>query len=324
MRKYAAHFFLLLAIAVAFLISSFADRIDPYFLRVVINVGINIILAVSLNLVNGYTGQFSLGHAGFMCIGAYTSAVITMIVAPKVFGHILPPGHLNASILFLCSNLLGGLVAAICGLIVGAPSLRLKGDYLAIVTLGFGEIIRIIFLNIPAVGGARGMPGIPTYTNFFWAYAFAFITIYVVLSIVHSSYGRGFIAVRDDEIAAEAMGINTTRYKIIAFSLSAFFAGIAGGLYAHYKTFISPNGFDFMRSIEIVVMVILGGMGNTIGVIAAAILLTILPEVLRPVQDYRMVLYSFLLIVLMLTRPQGLFRIKWRARIKPASNPTMS
>jgi branched-chain amino acid transport system permease protein len=259
-----------------------------------------------------------------MCIGAYTSAVITMIVAPKLFGHILPPGHLNASVLFLFSNLLAGLVAAICGLIVGAPSLRLKGDYLAIVTLGFGEIIRIIFLNIPAVGGARGMPGIPTYTNFFWAYAFAFITIYVVLSIVHSSYGRGFIAVRDDEIAAEAMGINTTRYKIIAFSLSAFFAGIAGGLYAHYKTFISPNGFDFMRSIEIVVMVILGGMGNTIGVIAAAILLTILPEVLRPVQDYRMVLYSFLLIVLMLTRPQGLFRIKWRARIKPASNPTMS
>lgn len=324
MKAFAAHLAFLAAIGAAFLVSTFTDQLDPYFLRVAINVGINIILAVSLNLVNGYTGQFSLGHAGFMCIGAYTSAVITMFAGPKIFGQILPPGQLNTVLLFLGAILISGVVAAICGLVVGAPSLRLKGDYLAIVTLGFGEIIRIIFLNVAAVGGARGMPGIPTYTNFFWTYAFAFITIYVVLAVVHSSYGRGFLAVHDDEIAAEAMGINTTRYKIIAFSLSAFFAGIAGALYAHYKTFISPNGFDFMRSIEIVVMVILGGMGNTIGVIAAAILLTVLPEVLRPVQDYRMVLYSFLLIVLMLTRPQGLFRIDWRARIKPASNPTLS
>ena len=305
MKSLLAHLSLLGAILLAFIASYFSNHLDPYFLRVIVTVGINITLAVSLNLVNGYTGQFSLGHAGFMCVGAYTSAVLTMFVAPKIFGGSLPAGAFSTSLVFLCAIIIAGMVAALSGLIVGIPSLRLKGDYLAIVTLGFGEIIRIIFLNIPAVGAARGLPGIPTYTNLFWAYAVAFITIYVVLAMVHSTYGRGFIAVHDDEIAAEAMGINTTRYKIIAFSVSAFFAGSAGALYAHYKTFISPNGFDFMRSIEIVVMVILGGMGNTIGVIAAAILLTILPEVLRPVEDYRMIIYSLLLIVLMLTRTNG-------------------
>jgi branched-chain amino acid transport system permease protein len=323
MKGLYAHLALLGAILLSFVASYFSDYLDPYFLRVIVTVGINITLAVSLNLVNGYTGQFSLGHAGFMCVGAYTSAVLTMFVAPKLFGNTLVPGELNSSLVFLCAIIIAGLIAALSGLLVGIPSLRLKGDYLAIVTLGFGEIIRIIFLNIPAVGAARGLPGIPTYTNLFWAYALAFITIYVVLSIVHSTYGRGFIAVHDDEIAAEAMGINTTRYKIIAFAVSAFFAGTAGALYAHYKTFISPNGFDFMRSIEIVVMVILGGMGNTIGVIAAAILLTILPEILRPIEDYRMIIYSLLLIILMLTRPQGLFRLKFRPRIKPVSDPTM-
>jgi branched-chain amino acid transport system permease protein len=316
---------LIAALGLTALVSSFSDQLDPYFLRVAITAGINITLAVSLNLVNGYTGQFSLGHAGFMCVGAYTSAVITMFVAPRFYGGIIPTSNLGmASAVFVIALFISGLAAALSGLLVGAPSLRLKGDYLAIVTLGFGEIIRIIFLNIPAVGGARGLPGVPVYTNFFWSFAVAFITIYVVLAMVHSTYGRGFIAVHDDEIAAEAMGINTTRYKILAFAVSAFFAGIAGGLYAHYKTFISPNGFDFMRSIEIVVMVILGGMGNTIGVIAAAVLLTVLPEVLRPIQEYRMVIYSLLLIILMLTRPQGLFRLNWRTNVKPASRPAAS
>jgi len=323
MKSYPAQLWLIAAIAVAAVFSWFSDRLDPYFLRVIMTIGINITLAVSLNLVNGYTGQFSLGHAGFMCVGAYTSATITMFVVPKLVG-IAAPNTALGSAAFVVALLIAGIAAALSGLLVGAPSLRLKGDYLAIVTLGFGEIIRIIFLNISTVGGARGLPGIPTYTNSFWIFAIAFVTIYVVLAMVHSSYGRGFIAVHDDEIAAEAMGINSTKYKIIAFAVSAFFAGIAGGLYAHFKTFISPNGFDFMRSIEIVVMVILGGMGNTIGVIAAAILLTVLPEVLRPVQDYRMIIYSFLLIVLMLTRPQGLFRINWQPRVKPASEPAAS
>jgi branched-chain amino acid transport system permease protein len=323
MRNYAAHLWLLAAIAASLVFSWFSDRLDPYFLRVIMTIGINITLAVSLNLVNGYTGQFSLGHAGFMCVGAYASTAITMVVAPKMLG-VGTPNFLISGLVFIVALFVAGILAALSGLLVGAPSLRLKGDYLAIVTLGFGEIIRIIFLNISAVGGARGLPGIPTYTNLFWVFAIAFITIYVVLAMVHSSYGRGFLAVHDDEIAAEAMGINSTKYKIIAFAVGAFFAGIAGGLYAHFKTFISPNGFDFMRSIEIVVMVILGGMGNTVGVIAAAILLTVLPEVLRPVQDYRMIIYSLLLIVLMLTRPQGLFRLNWQPRVKPASEPAAS
>jgi branched-chain amino acid transport system permease protein len=216
----------------------------------------------------------------------------------------------------------GGVVAAATGFLVGAPSLRLKGDYLAIVTLGFGEIIRVIFQNTPALGGALGLNGIPSYTNFFWVFAFAAITIYTVACMVHSTYGRGFLAVHDDEVAAEAVGINTTRYKIIAFIAGAFFAGIAGGLYGSFKLTISPRGFDFMKSIEIVVMVILGGMGNTIGVIIAAVVLTLLPEFLRKFADYRMVMYSALLIVLMITCPGGLAQMwhstvdRWRRRSK--------
>lgn len=204
-------------------------------------------------------------------------------------------------------------MAAVAGLFVGVPSLRLKGDYLAIVTLGFGEIIRVIFRNMESVGGALGLTGIPPYTNFFWVFSVAAITIYVVTSMVNSTYGRGFIAVHDDEVAAEAMGLNTTKYKIIAFVVGAFFAGAAGGIYGHFKLSIDPKGFDFIKSIEIVVMVILGGMGNTVGVILAAVLLTVLPELLRSVAEYRMMLYSLLLIILMLTRPQGLFTPRKRA-----------
>lgn len=301
-------------LATAFALSLFSDRINPYYLDVLIKIGINITLAVSLNLINGYTGQFSLGHAGFMAVGAYTSAAVSLFAGP----HILPP-QANTFVIaaFFCAALvIGGLVAALTGWLVGMPSLRLKGDYLAIVTLGFGEIIRVIFRNIDVLGGALGLNGIPPYTNFFWVYGVAVVCIFVVVSMVHSTYGRGFIAVRDDEVAAEAMGLNTTRYKIVAFVVGAFFAGLAGGLYGHYTLSIDPKGFDFNRSIEIVVMVILGGMGNTIGVVAAAVLLTLLPEWLRGLDQYRMVFYSLLLIVLMLTRPEGLFG--WKRRAKPA------
>ena len=203
---------------------------------------------------------------------------------------------------------------------MGVPSLRLKGDYLAIVTLGFGQIIVVIIQNTEAVGASRGFSIPSGYTNFFWTFAVASITVYVVTTLVASTYGRGFLTVRDDEIAAEAMGINTTKYKVVAFTLGAFFAGIAGALYAHFKQFISPDGFDFFKSVDIVVMVILGGMGNTAGVVFAAILLTILPEWLRSVSEFaflpmwlreiarnRMIIYSLLLILLMLVRPQGLF-----------------
>jgi len=297
-----------------------SGRIDAYYLDVLTKIGINVILAVSLNLINGYTGQFSLGHAGFMAVGAYAAAALTMFAGP----HFLALVHgnlLNAATecLFVVALFIGGLTAALAGFLVGAPSLRLKGDYLAIVTLGFGEIIRVIFRNIDTLGGALGLNGIPPYTNIFWVLAAAAICIYVVLTMVHSTYGRGFLAVRDDEVAAEAMGLNTTRYKVVAFVVGAFFAGIAGGLYGHYTLSIDPKGFGFMRSIEIVVIVILGGMGNTGGVIAAAVILTLLPEFLRQFDQYRMVFYSLLLIILMLTRPQGLFASKRRARPLPSA-----
>jgi branched-chain amino acid transport system permease protein len=315
-----AKLLLLVALLFSLLISLFADRINPYLLFVLYAIGINIILAVSLNLINGYTGQFSLGHAGFMAVGAYTAAVVT-----NQFGNL---NAFAAGALFLGALLAGGLLAAVTGLLVGLPTLRLRGDYLAIVTLGFGEIIRVIFQNMNAVGAARGYSVMHGYTNFFWTFGTAAVTVYVVSALVHSTYGRGFIAVRDDEVAAEAMGINTTKYKVTAFVAGAFFAGMAGGLYAHSIQFLTPSGFNFMQSIAIVVMVILGGMGNTPGVIIAAILLTLLPEGLRwlagipslpgiakahPfawVGDTRMIIYSLLLIVLMLTRPQGLFTWK--------------
>jgi branched-chain amino acid transport system permease protein len=312
--------FLLGALALSFLVSLVDNKINPYWLFIFYDIGISIVMAVSLNLINGYTGQFSLGHAGFMAVGAYVSAVIT-----NQFGNL---NFFAANGIFAAALITGGIAAALAGLLVGIPTLRLKGDYLAIVTLGFGEIIRVILQNMDAVGGARGLSVMHGYTNFFWAFGLAAVTIYVIASLVNSTYGRGFIAVRDDEIAAEAMGINTTKYKVTAFVIGAFFAGIAGGLYAHSKQFLTPNGFGFMQSITFVVMVILGGMGNNIGVVIAAILLTLLPEGLRMLSgiehlpgftaerplgwigETRMIIYSLLLIVLMLTRPQGLFSLK--------------
>jgi branched-chain amino acid transport system permease protein len=312
--------FLLGALALIFLVSLVSNQINPYWLYILYDIGISIIMAVSLNLINGYTGQFSLGHAGFMAVGGYTAAIIT-----NQFGEL---NFFAANGVFLIALFAGGLAAAVAGLLVGIPTLRLRGDYLAIVTLGFGEIIRVVLQNVQAVGGARGLSVAHGWTNFFWVFGLAAVTVYVIAALVNSTYGRGFIAVRDDEVAAEAMGINTTKYKVSAFVVGAFFAGIAGGLYAHSKQFLTPSGFGFMQSITFVVMVILGGMGNNIGVIIAAVLLTLLPEGLRMLSgiehlpgftaerplswigDTRMIIYSLLLIVLMLTRPQGLFSLK--------------
>ena len=239
---------LLGALALCFAGSFFGNQISSYPLFVSYNIGISIIMAVSLNLINGYTGQFSLGHAGFMAVGAYTSAVIT-----NQFGE---PNIFAANGIFAIALLAGGLAAAVAGLLVGIPTLRLRGDYLAIVTLGFGEIIRVILQNMDAVGGARGLSVAHGWTNLFWTFGLAAVTIYVIAALVNSTYGRGFIAVRDDEVAAEAMGINTTKYKVTAFVIGAFFAGLAGGLYAHSTQFLTPNGFGFMLSIGYVVMVI--------------------------------------------------------------------
>ena len=308
--------------------------ITPYRYDILIGIGINVILAVGLNLVNGYTGQFSLGHAGFMAVGAYTASWLTLR-----FGYSFGASPTATTAVFVAMLVAGGLAAGLAGLLVGIPSLRLKGDYLAIVTLGFNEIIKGVIQNAEPLGAQRGLGGMVQHTNFFWTFALATLCIYVVVSLVNSTYGRGFLAVRDDEIAAEAMGINTTKYKVLAFVIAAISAGVAGGLYAHFKQFIHPEGFNYLRSVDIVVMVILGGMGNTAGVACAAVLLTILPEALRNFAhsdtltnaihwafgrlspehftsadeltrgffENRMILYSLLLIILMLTRPQGLF-----------------
>ncbi len=309
--------YLLLAIAAAAVAAYFSAHFNRYYLGIATDVGINIILAVSLNLINGHTGQFSLGHGGFMAVGAYVAASVTWAMSSAL------GSPFTGEVVFAIALLIGGLVAAVAGLGVGVPTLRLRGDYLAIVTLGFGEIIRVVLQTtdtlsrnfgdtgfaraLENMGGASGMKGIASLTNIGWAFGLAAVTVYVIATVVNSTYGRGFIAVHDDEVAASAMGVNPTRYKVIAFVIGAFFAGIAGGLYAHHKSFLSPGGFDFMKSIDIVVMVILGGMGRTAGVIIAAVVLTLLPEFLRTFADYRMIIYSLLIILLMLLRPQGLF-----------------
>ena len=280
---------------------------NPYYFQVLMLIGINIVLAVSLNLVNGFTGQFSIGHAGFMAVGAYTSAMFTLKIGQPLAAswHFLP-GPVAEGLALLMALVAGGLLAAVAGWIVGLPSLRLRGDYLAIVTLGFGEIIRVLILNIDAIGAARGLPGIPQYSTFFWVFGTAVLVIVVARRIATSTHGRALFAIRDDEVAAEALGVDTTRYKVLAFVLGAFFAGVAGGLFAHFLSYLNPSSFTFLKSIEVIAMVVLRGMGSISGSVLAAILLTLLPEVLRPVKDFRLVIYSLMLIILMITRPQGL------------------
>lgn len=289
-------------------------QINPYYARILNLIGINITLAVSLNLINGLAGQFSIGHAGFMAVGGYTATYLTVYHGSALAGLLgstvtQEPGR---SLVMLASLVAGACAAALAGLAVGIPSLRLKGDYLAIVTLGFSEIIRVIILNIPAVGGATGFTDAIPITNVFWIFAMAALTITVVRNIATSTFGRALAAIRGDEIAAEAMGIRTTRYKVLAFAISAAFAGIAGGLSGQlFANPLSPQNLNFVRSIEVVVMIVLGGIGSTTGAVFGATTLTILPEALRPIDrqfpGLRMVIYALLLILLMIFRPQGLF-----------------
>ncbi len=295
--------------------------LNPYFLSILIYAGINVTLAASLNLVTGMAGQFSLGHAGFMSIGAYVSAALSVFCFARLQIVGLAPDA-SAHLFFLVAILGGGLAAAFFGYLVGLPTLRLKGDYLAIVTLGFGEIIRVVLLNIPAVGGARGLTGIPSLTNLPWVLAVALVCLFCLTRLRASPRGRALLAIRADETAAALMGIPVTRYKVFAFSLGAFFAGLAGALFAHELAYINPKIFDFNRSFEIVIMVVLGGMGSLPGVAVAAVFLTVLREALRPLQeitgvDLRMILYSLILIALMIVRPQGLFGGSWKWRKKP-------
>lgn len=295
---------LALGLGFAVILQLCSGWIDSYTTQVIIFAAINVTLAVSLNLVMGETGQFSLCHAAFMAVGAYASALLTGKALPFLLPHLSWTGGSWASQLtFLPVLVIAGLVAAVAGLIVGGPSLRLRGDYLAMVTLGFGEIIRVLLQNTNAVGGARGLEGILPVTNLFWGIGTAAVTLYTIISLIRSTYGRGFLAVRDDEIAAAAMGIDTTKFKVTAFVIGAFFAGVAGALYAHAVEFISPEGFNFLRSFEIIVMVILGGMGRPVGVAVAAILITLLNEWLRDLSQYRMVVYALIIILFMILRP---------------------
>jgi branched-chain amino acid transport system permease protein len=311
-------------LAIAALLQAGSGWIDPYTTQVIIFAAINVILAVSLNLVMGETGQFSLCHAAFMAVGAYASALLTGKALPALLPHLSWTGTSWASQLFFLPVLIAaGIVAAVVGLVVGGPSLRLRGDYLAMVTLGFGEIIRVLLQNANAVGGARGMEGILPATNLFWAIGFAVVTLYTMIALVRSTYGRGFQAVRDDEIAASAMGIDTTRFKVTAFVIGAFFAGVAGALYAHAVEFISPQGFNFLRSFEIIVMVILGGLGRPVGVAIAAILITLLNEWLRDLSQYRMVVYALIIILFMILRPSETVFPYFR-RLLPGSRKSSS
>jgi branched-chain amino acid transport system permease protein len=282
-------------------------RISPYVLQVLCLAGINIILAVSLNLINGFTGQFSIGHAGFMAIGAYASAFVTVTYGDRVREALafLPPFGRDSVVLLLALTA-GAILAAMAGFLVGVPSLRLRGDYLAIVTLGFGEIIRVMILNIDAVGGARGYTGISKLSNFFWIYLFASLTILIVYRIVNSSFGRTLIAIRDDEIAAEAMGVDTTRSKVISFVVSSAMAGVGGGLFGHYLMYLHTNSFTFIKSIEIIIMIVIGGLGSITGAVLGAVLYIVLTEALRGFAQYRMVLFALLGIVIMRVRPGGI------------------
>jgi len=282
-----------------------ARIISPYYTRILMLSGISITLAVSLNLINGFTGQFSIGHAGFMAVGAYSSAFFSVNYGVRLADS-LGGGTLGWIVALTVATLVGALFAGIAGLLVGIPSLRLKGDYLAIVTLGFGQIIVVFLNNIEAIGGARGYSGIPIVQRFFWIFLVAVLTIVIVYNIVNSAFGRALISIRDDELAAEAMGVHTTRYKVMAFVISSAMAGAGGVLLAHFDGYLNPKSFEFIKSFEILIMIILGGLGSIVGSVIGAILLTILPESLRAFAEYRMVIYSLLLIILMITRPQGL------------------
>ena len=307
-------------------------QLNPYYVRIVQLIGINITLAVSLNLINGLAGQFSIGHAGFMAVGGYTGTYVTVYHGQQIAalaGRSLDD-VVGSSIAMIVSLAVAAAAAAVAGFAVGIPSLRLKGDYLAIVTLGFGEIIRVVILNIPSVGGATGFTDAIPITNFFWIFSAAILSIVVVRNIATSTFGRVLTAIRSDEIAAEAMGVRTTRYKVLAFVVSAALAGVAGALSGQlFANPLNPQNLNFVKSIEVIVMIVLGGIGSTTGAVFGATTLTVLPEALRGLDrqfpGLRMVIYALLLILLMIFRPQGLFgrrELSWgwlrsKARVAP-------
>ncbi len=312
--RYAINALLVLVFLVVGELMIDGGAISRYQSTVLEQVAIYIILAVSLNIATGYLGQLPLGHAGFMSVGAYSCAIFIMNVGEALglsTSDIAAGGPTVAALVF-AGVVFGGLCAALMGLVIGIPALRLKGDYLAIITLAFSEIIRVVMLNIDKVlgftltRGSAGLTGIPGYTDFINAFLAVAVVCFLVHTMMKSRHGRAILAIRDNEIAAEAAGVNTTYYKTLAFVISAFFAGVAGGLYAGCVGVLQPGTFDFMKSIEILVMVVLGGMGSMLGSVISATVLTILPEALRAFSDYRMIAYAIVLILVMIFRPQGL------------------
>jgi branched-chain amino acid transport system permease protein len=330
---------------------------SEYFVYLASLVGVNVLLAVSLNIINGMTGQFSIGHAGFMAVGAYVAGTTSLLLKDDQISFLGPT--VSDQVFFVLSLLLGGVSAAMAGFLVGLPSLRLRGDYLAIVTLGFGEILRVIIQNSDGIaralsgisglrligdfvghfGGALGVSGVPQRSTFFMVWFWVFVLVLLARRLADSSHGRWLKAIREDEVAAEAMGVDTTSYKVRAFVVSSFFAGIAGGLFAHFVPIINPGSFTFVKSMEVVVMIVAGGLGSTTGAIVAAVFLTLLPEGLRSlflqigggdaslaqkVDQVRMPIYGLLLVVIMLTRSQGIFGTHeawdlWKRRRKAAA-----
>ena len=269
------------------------DIMPQYYKLTLILICIYIILSTSLNLINGITGQFSIGHAGFMAVGAYVSAMITVLLkGPLILG------------LFA-----GAVGAALAGIIVGLPALRLKGDYLAIATLGFGEIVRIVFLNMDFVGGAAGLT-LPSKITWTWAFVLMVISVFIIKNFVGSTHGRACISIRENEIASESMGVNTTKYKVMAFTMGAFFAGLAGGIYANYMYIIQPGTFSFLKTFDILVMVVLGGLGSISGGIVGAIVYTMISALLSGIPEWRLVITAVFLIVMMIFRPTGIMGTK--------------
>ncbi len=360
---------IVVGLVIALLIQAMiAPKLGPFYAKLLLDIGIAIVLAASLNIVNGFAGQFSIGHAGFMMVGGYAASLITYYgsiklgwLSPGAYGVEVHGGFLGSGdALFLFACVFGGVVAALAGLVVGLPSLRLRGDYLAIVTLGFGEIVRVLVQQTSdvidpakaadaswidaakALGGPLGFTGTPTYVSptpwlenaageqtghagLFFTFSIVAVLLIACYRLKTSSHGRALLAVRENEIAAEAMGVNTARVKVTAFVMAAFFAGVGGALFAHeVGTTLNPKELGFQKSIDIVIMVVLGGMGSITGVVLAAAILTLLPELFREFAEYRMPVYALALIVVMIVRPQGLFGIKelwdlhvWRRYVIP-------
>lgn len=290
---------LVLGFALSFAIPMFG-LVDPYVQLILIYVGINIILTTSLNLINGYMGEFSVGHAGFMAVGAYISAMLTTQVIPDQW----------LVWTFPLVVLAGGLGAAIAGFLVALPSFKTRGDYLAIVTLAFLMIVKSVIENIEVIGGPRGIPGIDKLTTLPWAFFWTVLTVWVIRNFVYSNFGRGVLAIREDEIASDLMSVNTRQTKMLAFLISSFFAGVAGALFAHVLQFISPRVFDIIKSTDILIMVYLGGIGSIAGSIIGGTLYTVMLEVLRPLGMWRMVLMPLVLVILMIYRPRGIMGLR--------------